>query len=378
MRYLLILLGVALALASASGWWLYRAYGPWNEWEHFAEHFIQPDGRVVDITANARSTSEGQSYSLFFALVADDRERFDRILEWTKINLAGGDFSRQLPAWLWGARPDGSWGVIDSNAASDADLWLAYTLLEAGRLWKAPYLTQTGLDIVQLIKQRELVVAGQWGRLLLPAPKGFVLEDGRFRLNPSYFVRAQFAALARADSSGPWADVLVNMNRVVAAATAQGLAPDWFVVDAQGHVYPDIATPNVGSYDAIRVYLWAALDQAIEPRAALQVGAFADLIQQMGRPPEIVDVKEGTIRGGDPIGFSAAVLPYLERLGKVRLLKKQQKRLDEQRVAGHLGQPPHYYDQVLGLFGEGAYSRRYRFENDGRVTVRWENLWVGL
>jgi endoglucanase len=33
---------------------------------------------------------------------------------------------------------DKNWAVIDTNSASDADIWIAWSLLEAGRLWKHP------------------------------------------------------------------------------------------------------------------------------------------------------------------------------------------------------------------------------------------------
>jgi endoglucanase len=66
---------------------------------------------------------------------------FDRLLHWTQANLAGGDLQTHLPAWLWGkqGRP-----VEDSrpNSASDADVWMAYALIEAGRLWNVPVYTQ--------------------------------------------------------------------------------------------------------------------------------------------------------------------------------------------------------------------------------------------
>lgn len=50
------------------------------------------------------STSEGQSYGLFFALAANDRAGFDKLLTWTQNNLAEGDLKQHLPGWLWGKR----------------------------------------------------------------------------------------------------------------------------------------------------------------------------------------------------------------------------------------------------------------------------------
>ncbi|MEK7927443.1 glycosyl hydrolase family 8, partial [Burkholderia contaminans] len=103
------------------------------------------DGRVIDVGSDdSRTVSEGQAYGLFFALVANDRRMFDTILAWTENNLAQGDLSAHLPAWLWGRAPDGAWRVLDANAASDADLWIAYALVEAGRLWHERSYTARG------------------------------------------------------------------------------------------------------------------------------------------------------------------------------------------------------------------------------------------
>ena len=59
----------------------------WPAWEGFKTAFLSEDGRVIDRSqADLRTVSEGQSYGLFFALVAQDRVAFDAILKWTEKN----------------------------------------------------------------------------------------------------------------------------------------------------------------------------------------------------------------------------------------------------------------------------------------------------
>jgi hypothetical protein len=96
----------------------------------------------------------GQSYGLFFALVANDHERFDRLLHWTNNNLAGGDLGTRLPGWLWGKTPGGQWQILDQHSASDADLWIAYSLCEAGRLWRQPLYGALGRRMLARIAAR--------------------------------------------------------------------------------------------------------------------------------------------------------------------------------------------------------------------------------
>src|ERR1700677_3436049 len=74
----------------------------WPLWEGYASFAINDQGRVIDRQGGDRTTSEGQSYGLFFALVANDRVRFDRLQKWTTDNLASGDLGTKLPGWLWG------------------------------------------------------------------------------------------------------------------------------------------------------------------------------------------------------------------------------------------------------------------------------------
>ena len=91
--------------------------------------FIDSQGRVIDHAGQDRTTTEGEAYAMFFALVAGDRSRFDKLVEWTENNLAQGDLTAHLPAWSWGKNADGSWRVIDANPAADADLWMALRTL---------------------------------------------------------------------------------------------------------------------------------------------------------------------------------------------------------------------------------------------------------
>src|SRR6266581_7751714 len=73
-----------------------------SHWKGYVAGFMDNQARVIDHDAGDRTTSEGQAYGMFFALVANDRSRFDGLLRWTEQNLAANDLSGHLPAWLWG------------------------------------------------------------------------------------------------------------------------------------------------------------------------------------------------------------------------------------------------------------------------------------
>jgi len=363
---LLVAWPLAFAAAPATA----TAASEWPEWNGFAQRFVQADGRVIDLTFDRKSTSEGQSYGLFFALVADQRTQFDTLLKWTSDNLASGQLGDKLPAWLWGQRENGSWGVKDANSASDADLWLAYTLLEAARLWNAPRYAEIGRKLLAQVHRQEVVEAGTAGPLLLPGAIGFVLDKRGWRMNPSYLPGFMFRYLAGADPQGPWQALWDRYLRLAPVIFAAGVAPDNIVVDPSGRPLPDTEQPPSGSYDAIRVYLWAGLSAPSDQGLVRMLAPYAALTRKLGTPPEKVDPATGTPTKLDysPIGFSGALLPLLSALPDAATLEKQRERL---RAAAKAGGTTHYYDQVLILFGQGWLDGRYRFDAQGRLQPAW-------
>ncbi len=345
----------------------------WPAWERFVTRFMQQDGRVIDLTFDGKSTSEGQSYALFLALVANQRERFDTVLAWTSDNLAGGELGEKLPGWLWGKRDDGSWGLKDANAASDADLWLAYTLLEAGRLWQSPSYSAQGHKLLALVRDREVAIAGRAGPVLLPGPVGFVLDNDRYRVNPSYLPGFMFRYFAAVDPRGPWAAIWSGYLKMAPAIYAHGVAPDLFVVNSHGVVAADSERAPSGSYDAIRVYLWAGMSGSESRELLRLLTPYAALVQSLGTPPEKVNPETGAAIKADysPVGYAGAVLPFLSALQRDELLEAQQQRLRANGVRATFGAPTNYYDDVLILFGQGWLEKRYRFSEAGQLEPAW-------
>lgn len=354
--------------------------GEWPLWRAFGNSFIQADGRVLaDESEQRYSTSEGQAYALFFTLVANDRAAFERILLWTRDNLAGGDLGARLPAWQWGKRPDGLWGVVDQNSASDADSWLAYTLLEAGRLWHEPRYTAQGNLMLANIRIRLIRDFSGAGEMLLSAASGFELEQGGARLNPSYFPLQLLRVFSRADPSGPWRAVIDNNLKMLQAANVKGYVPDWVAyVPGRGYL-TDPKLGAIGTHDAIRVYLWWGMLSRQDPMSARLKKVIFGMNQLIPNqeviPPLTIDTQTGVVSGVSPPSFSAALLPYFSSMGNRVALRLQQERLiaHQDPVTGVLiGHELHYYDQVLALFGQGWMDHRFSFSPQGQLVVQWK------
>lgn len=338
----------------------------WPAWDHYKHAMMSADGRIIDrSTEQMISTSEGQSYSLFFALVANDRASFARILEWTRNNLAEGSLDAHLPAWQWGRSASGKWQVLDKNNASDADLWLAYSLLEAGRLWDVPEYAAQGNNLLWRSAAQSLRTLPGLGLMLLPGNFGFEPPEG-WRFNPSYLPPAMLALFAQKASI--WAELAANQQRLLIEGSPKGFAPDWLLWRTAGGWAPDPVENSAGDYDAIRVYLWVgtlAEDAANRQTLQQHFTPMVKLTEKLGYPPESVNALTGTYSGQGSVGFSAAMLPLLASTDSPAFA------VQRARVHDHPPAEDAYYSRSLMLFGLGWTEQRYRFDKNGQLLPAW-------
>jgi endoglucanase len=346
---------------------------PWSGWQTFKTRFMNDGGRIVDIgTPRKHTVSEAQAYALFFSLVANDRQAFEKILQWTENNLAAGDLTAHLPAWHWGLKDDGDWGVLDDNPASDADLWIAYALGEAGRLWNDRRYVALANLLANRIWREETVDIPGLGRTLLPAPKGFNPENGSWRLNPSYAPIQLLRRLKVLYPQVPWTGVVDSSFRMLIDSAPKGFSPDWVSYKVPTGFLPDTKTRAEGSYDSIRVYLWAGMLSPADPLRQTLLNTLrpmAETIISKGVPPEKINVTTGEFTQGGPVGFSAAVIPFLDAIGEAAASQEQRQRLEARPLAER---PLAYYENALTLFAMGWKDALYRFEADGSLVPRWK------
>lgn len=341
----------------------------WPAWQRFKLLYLSDDGRVIDASTPAQiTTSEGQSYALFFALVANDRKGFDLILRWTYDNLGASKLDQLLPARKWGRAADGAWRVLDSNATTHADLWIAFSLGEAARLWNEVRYANLGAEIARNILKNETTAVPGLGTVLLPGPQGFISENG-WRLNPSYLTLSLLRGLARQTKDALWNDLASTSEQIILGSAPKGFAGDWIEFTHKGFT-PDRRSRGVGSYDASRVYLWAGMLPASDPARDKLTSALHPMIESAAKrtaPFEIVDTQTLEMRGDGPPGFSAALLPILANARMTAALQTHRQRAAE----GSLQNNQNYYSDALTLFGLGWLEQRYRFNRAGLLNVRW-------
>lgn len=349
--------------------------GSWSchMWSSYAKKFVQSDGRVAEHSQKGRTTSEGQAYALFFALINNDKSKFHHILNWTENNLAQGDLHQNLPAWLWGEGQDKQWHILDESPASDADLWLGYTLIQAGRLWHDDQLKRLGNDVVRNIEQQEISRLEGVGVFVLSTKANILAEDKVWRLNLSYTPLhiLRFLSIYRSDHR--WQEILQTTENLLEQYTDQGLVPDWIDYDRhQKKTY--VSDDAVLGYESIRVYLWAGmLNKDDELRASVMRNLYAVSLylgehQYMS---DKVSIKHHMISNTQPLGFTAAMLPLLKINDSLKLYKQHMQRLKKNMRRCILGKPALYYDNSLAMFSLGWIKGVFSFGLAGELKVSW-------
>lgn len=341
----------------------------WPEWQAFKRLYLSTDGRVIDAsTRDSLTVSEGQAYAMTFALIGNDRDGFARTLAWTRDNLAGGSLERTLPAWKWGRAEDGKWAVLDRNSASDADLWMAYALTQAGTLWHDAEYKQLGQGMSQLILREEVGLVPGLGATVLPGPRGFVAA-GSWRLSASYVPVQVLRTLQRGSDASLWSSVLDSSYHVIVGSSPRGFAADWIRYRQGEGFSADPDSHGVGSYNAIRVYLWAGMLDEADPLAASLIRQLKPMANAAAQhlPPESIDTDTLESHGQPPVGFLAAVSPLLMRLKLTDAVATYRKRIETESLQDNR----HYYSDALTLFGLGWLEGRYRFDRHGDLRVRW-------
>ncbi|XQF90576.1 cellulose synthase complex periplasmic endoglucanase BcsZ [Pseudoalteromonas espejiana] len=344
---------------------------PWQGWQVFKNHFISDDGRVIDLGSKQNiTTSEGQSYALFFALVANDKAAFDNILDWTQENLSEGDLSTRLPAWQWGENSDKTGEILDSNPASDSDLWIAYSLSQAAILWDERRYSILAAVMAQRIMREETAYISGLGLTLLPAPAGFEFKNDTYKLNPSYsplFIYQQFSKLY---PHSPWQQLHEGSAKLILDTAYKGVSPDWVMYSPAKGFYYDKKVPDLGSFNAIRVYLWASMmaeDAPYKKELTAQFLPFLEDINKRGYVPLNTYATSGKTQKRGPLGFNAALLPLLASQADDSLVMAIQQKL----MVDKSFTQTRYYDSVLNLFGNSALNKRFSITADGTLKPMW-------
>ena len=249
----------------------------WAEWKR---RYVQRQGgglrvRMPGHGADATS-SEGMGYGMLLAAYLQDRATLDGLWAYAR--------RHRNPRGLmsWKISPDGR--VLDTSAASDGDLDMAFALVVADGRWGG------------YRRDAEEVIAALMAHAV--EPETFVFRPGDWGgsavANPSYFAPAYHRVFAAYTGDARWDRVRETSYRILAATEAKhapqtGLQPEWVTISG------DSATVDRGfafhyGYNATRTPWRLAMDAAwnCEPRARDHLAKLNAFFRGVGAG-EIVD-----------------------------------------------------------------------------------------
>jgi endo-1,4-beta-D-glucanase Y len=225
-------------------------------WPRYKAKFIDQNGRVIDNANGGISHSEGQGYSMLLAERLDDKDAFARAWTWTRQNLLR--YPGRLAAWRWD--PASTPHVNDTNNATDADLFMAWALLEAGERWSEPDYTRAGHELTDALAHAD-VAPSPFGPILKPGTFGFDAKDQRDGpvVNLSYWVFPALRILKEKSDAADWDAIAATGRKLIGDAQfgPRKLPSNWVALGSIAPA-PAPAFPRVFGYDAIRIPLYLA------------------------------------------------------------------------------------------------------------------------
>jgi endoglucanase len=266
----------------------------------FLAKYARPDGRVVRPDQGGDTVSEGQAYGMLLAEVAGDDAAFRRIWGWTHDHL-------RLRSGLFAFHASAAGKVVSPQAASDADLLIAWALLR----YHGPSATTmhgAGRQVAAAILAHE-VTTGPGGTPILAA--GPWATGRPASLDPSYWSPQALQGIAQATGGQQWRRLADGTVALMRQLTRDGrlLPPDWAELTAAGVLRPEPAADGSQpqtqyGLDAQRVVVWfaASCDQQARQLAA----RWWPLLRASGRAQALALRPDGTVLNATP-----SVLPLV-------------------------------------------------------------------
>lgn len=242
-------------------------------WHAYKITYIEAStGRTVDPSKDNISTSEGESYAMLRAVWWDDKSTFDNSWAWTQKYIQHRN--DHLFSWLYGPKPDGSYGVLTSlngqNSASDADSDIALALIFAHDRWgDQAYLTQAQAILKDIWSEEVVFISGKPYLLANNVEK--LQKKDNYIMDPSYLAPYEYRIFAHYDPNDNWLGLVDTSYKVISDSaslpldkkSSAMLPPNWVLINKNTAALSpssDSALSTDYGYDAMRIPFRLAVD----------------------------------------------------------------------------------------------------------------------
>jgi len=299
----------------------------------FLAKYARPDGRVARLDQGGDTVSEGQAYGMLLAEVAGDDAAFGRIWGWTRDHMRLGN-------GLFAFHANAAGKVVSQQAASDADLLIAWALLRYHGPDAASW-HRDGRQVAAAILAHE-VTTGPGGTPILAA--GPWATGRPASLDPSYWSLQALQGIAQATGGKQWRRLAAGTVALTRQLTRDGrlLPPDWAELTAagvlRGEPAPDGSVPQTQyGLDAQRTVVWFAA--SCDQRARALAARWWPLLRPAGRAQALALHPDGAILNATP-----SVLPLVAAAAAAKAAgdSAASQRLLRQATAAQRSHPTYY------------------------------------
>jgi len=219
-------------------------------WSDYKKLYISKDGRVIDRANGNITHSESIGYGLYLALQNNDYKSFLNTYLWYKKNLKKNKYG--LVSWKWGKDKNNSWHVLDTNNATDGDIWIAYDCLLMYERCKEESYKVEAMQLISNIK-KYLIVKESGSLYLLPGKIGFESQNNII-VNLSYYPFFIFDKFTEYDHDSIWYELKKDGIALLFKARFSPLQlnPDWICIDKNTQKISPSKNNSFG-YDALRI-----------------------------------------------------------------------------------------------------------------------------
>lgn len=236
-------------------------------WRDYADTVVV-DGRVGE---SRQVSSRDQGYAMLRAVIANDRETFDKLFTWTYSHMLLED--RNLYGTVYGSDKGQTETVLNKGTTTEADEHIALSLALAYKKWGEDIYQKEALNMIDDIWKYETVsirgnryiVAGDWAQ-----------NGSRYTVSTSALMPFAYRIFGELDSGHEWNELVNSSYDILEACTnaplntetSARIPPNWCMLGAENTITAAgsiDAHASDYSYDAPRTIMYISMDYLLNP-----------------------------------------------------------------------------------------------------------------